>query len=188
MSHLNDFQNKTEIALISALASNARELESREVVVGKDETYIEANISQSPLKVYIYEDGAEISGGGISAIFEIQDFDTLDDLMDVFVYRASNLALHPDPQRVEIAPKDALLAAIPALIVIGGLVAAEFGYHLIGYGIFFLVFGTILIKMSPVAKKSLGYEIAKQEKKNKKFNKYVYAVIILMTVLLILFR
>lgn len=93
---LNQFQRDCEGLLTHALQEIGIRLDDRTVGVlrglvaatDSPEPYLEARIAGTGLKVFIYEDGAEISGGGIDDRFERADYASMDELAKAFVARA----------------------------------------------------------------------------------------------------
>jgi len=98
---LSPFQHDCEGRLSRALQEIGLRLDERTVGIVRGlvfatdapESYVEARIAGTELKVFIYEDGAEISGGGIDDRFEQADYDSLDELATAFVARAVAHAL-----------------------------------------------------------------------------------------------
>ena len=83
MSELTPFQEKCGDELRKVLGDLGHEARSWEVVKGREETYVEADLGH--IKIWIYEDGACWQGLGRDRVFETVDYDSLDDLQQAFL-------------------------------------------------------------------------------------------------------
>ena len=83
MSQLSPFQEKCGDELKQVLRNLGREPRKWEVITGRTQTYIKADLVT--IKVWIYTDGADWDGCGKEGVFEAPDFDSLDDLQQAFV-------------------------------------------------------------------------------------------------------
>ena len=92
MSELNSFQIECEQKLLEIIQRSNCKLLNRKVE-GINERFITGDLSAKDLKVFIYSDGAEISGTNIDERFESADYDSLDDLRDSFIKKVSSLLI-----------------------------------------------------------------------------------------------
>lgn len=92
MHDLTEFQTRCERRLVEELSN--RKLCLRKRSLGEiqntffdhtDETYIHAYLGNDALEIWIYEDGAMISGPGIDMRYEAPDFANQNDLMEAFL-------------------------------------------------------------------------------------------------------
>ncbi len=93
---LNEFQRATEQMLSAALTEVGGGIDGRHVG-GKHEAYVECRLAGTDLRIFIYEDGAEVSSGPQSKErvhdqFEKSDFRSLRELSEAFVRRAATRA------------------------------------------------------------------------------------------------
>ena len=84
MRELTRFQVQTESRLRAALARIRVRLENR-LVEGERETFVRADVAGSPLRVFIYEDEAQLQGPGVDVRFEAADYDSSDQLAEAFI-------------------------------------------------------------------------------------------------------
>jgi hypothetical protein len=87
MSDMNEFQVSCESALVSALGEPI----SRREVLGSSERYIVGHLPGTELRIFIYSDGAEISGPGVDSRFERPDYASLTALCQAFIRKALDL-------------------------------------------------------------------------------------------------
>jgi hypothetical protein len=83
MTELSSFQKACGDELKKAVLQLGHEIRNWDVVSGREETYIEAEVP--PLKIWIYQDGADWQGLGRKRVFELVDYDSLDDLQRAFL-------------------------------------------------------------------------------------------------------
>jgi hypothetical protein len=83
MTMLSPFQEKCGEELRKVLRDLGHEARNWEVVKGREETYIEADID--PIKIWIYEDGACWQGLGRDRVFETVDYASLEHLQRAFL-------------------------------------------------------------------------------------------------------
>ena len=87
MSELNIFQIDCEKALLSLFG---KAIEQREVR-GQNERYVTGLLPGTRLRVFIYLDGAEISGENVDCRLERPDYSSLEELRKSFVSKAWEL-------------------------------------------------------------------------------------------------
>jgi hypothetical protein len=90
MSELNSFQIECEKRLIEVLNRSNCKLFNRRIE-GINEQFITGELSVKNLKVFIYNDGAEISGPNVDERFESAAYDSLNDLRDSFIKKVVKL-------------------------------------------------------------------------------------------------
>jgi len=89
-AELTDFQKDCLKRAEEVISLMHRKLEDIRVL-GITETYIHAKIAATPIEIWIYEDGAEISGPEIDDRLERQDFESLAELISEFGVQLSGL-------------------------------------------------------------------------------------------------
>jgi hypothetical protein len=87
MTKLTPFQEKCAAELRRVLHDTAHEARRWEVVKGRQETYIEADLGL--FKIWIYEDGACWQGLGRDRVFETADYNSLSELQQAFLAEVS---------------------------------------------------------------------------------------------------
>ena len=90
MNDLSEFQKQCQKTLSSALASAGFGLQPMKVS-GLKEKYLEVEIRD--LKIWIYNDGAEIGGNKADFRFEAIDYNGADDLIGHFVERVLGILM-----------------------------------------------------------------------------------------------
>jgi hypothetical protein len=93
---VSNFLADAELQLREALQVQGLELQPYQlhrVDSPKRETYVEAGILGTPLTVWIYEDGAQVSGPKVDRRFEDWDANNPSELVDSFVSAAVALAI-----------------------------------------------------------------------------------------------
>jgi hypothetical protein len=83
MFTLSPFQEKCGAYLRSMLRDLHHDPRTWEVVRGREETYVEADLGG--VRIWIYEDGACWRGAGRGRVLEAVDYDSLEDLQRVFL-------------------------------------------------------------------------------------------------------
>jgi hypothetical protein len=78
------FLDKCEKALVEALDITGRKLLNR-TIDGYEEKYVHAGISDTNLEIYIYIDGAGISGPEVDFRFEWPDYDSESEIINDFI-------------------------------------------------------------------------------------------------------
>jgi UDP-N-acetylglucosamine--N-acetylmuramyl-(pentapeptide) pyrophosphoryl-undecaprenol N-acetylglucosamine transferase len=71
---LTSFQVATEAALTNILVQSAPGELQREIVSGREETYVRVDIVPRGISFFLYSDGAQIQGKGLDKRFEIEDY------------------------------------------------------------------------------------------------------------------
>ena len=92
MSELNSFQIECEQQLLEIIQRSNCKLLNRKVE-GINERFITGDLSAKDLKVFIYNDGAEISGTNLDERYESADYDSLNALRDSFIKKVSSLLI-----------------------------------------------------------------------------------------------
>jgi hypothetical protein len=90
MSELNSFQIECEQQLLDILHRSNCKLLNRKIE-GINERFVTGELSVRGLKVFIYIDGAEITGTNVDERFESAAYDSLNALRDSFLKKVSNL-------------------------------------------------------------------------------------------------
>lgn len=83
MSELSPFQEKCSDELKKALQVIGCKVRSWEIVTGRRETYIKADLGA--VRLWIYKDGADWEGRDRDRGYESPDYDSLDDLQAAFI-------------------------------------------------------------------------------------------------------
>jgi hypothetical protein len=96
MSQLSPFQQQCSSELKRLLLHASYAISRWNIVKGRGETYVEADVG--PLKLWIYDDGACWQGVGRDRVYEAVDYDSLDDLQRAFLADVAAL-LTPGAQR-----------------------------------------------------------------------------------------
>src|SRR5258707_97625 len=106
---LTEFQLKCEKVLKERLVQKGFEFAKREMC-GEKELYLRIYVRH--LVLYVYEDGAEISGHEIDERFEKPGSNSLDELMERFIACALEFLEHPEKRTVGVigAFKEAIKA------------------------------------------------------------------------------
>lgn len=92
MTQLNIFQETCSRNLKKLLEDMGRKARSWDVVKGRKETYVEADIGD--VKIWIYEDGACWQGHGRDRVFEAVDYDSQDQLQQAFIIEVATALTH----------------------------------------------------------------------------------------------
>ena len=83
MTELTSFQEKCGSSLRELLQTTGHEIRSWQVVAGRQEAFIEADLG--PIRIWVYEDGACWQGLGRDRVYEAPDYGSLDDLQQAFL-------------------------------------------------------------------------------------------------------
>jgi len=90
MKNLTDFQQKCEIALVTALAATGHQLLNRRME-GQSETYITGRISRTTNEIFIYKNEASIAGPRTDVRFKVKDYVSSAKLVDAFLEKVMAL-------------------------------------------------------------------------------------------------
>lgn len=80
---LTIFQRNTYLEIVQILDSKQVKFVTH--IYGEKESYIQIDVVNLQLVIWIYEDEAQVKGTSIHMVFEIQDYESSDELRQCFV-------------------------------------------------------------------------------------------------------